>query len=124
MDSGWALSTQLSTAYVTALRSVAGAPFGMKKSGNARPRLRFKVARRFMAYEPGRNAVEQTRPFFYSVTMPPKTLIQQNAHLRNAQDYQRALRANVLSSTAIEGVKKAAERALAPAPGKLPAKKR
>ena len=78
----------------------------------------------FKKYEPDRNAVEQIRQFFYSVTMPPKTLIQQNAHLRNAQDYQRALRANVLSSTAIEGVKKAAERALAPAPGKLPARKR
>ena len=56
--------------------------------------------------------------------MASKSLLQQNPHLRNAQDYQRALRANVLSSTAIEGVKKAAERALAPAPGKLPAKKR
>lgn len=56
--------------------------------------------------------------------MVPKTLIQQNPHLRNAQDYQRALRANVLSSTGIEGVKKAAERALAPALGKPPAKKR
>ena len=56
--------------------------------------------------------------------MAPKSLIQQNRHLRNAQDYQRALRANVLSSTGIEGVKKAAERALAAAPGKLPAKKR
>ena len=78
----------------------------------------------FKKYEPDQNAVEQTRQFFYSVTMPPKTLIQQNAHLRNAQDYQRALRANVLSSTAIEGVKKAAERALATAPNKLPAKKR
>ena len=71
-----------------------------------------------------RDAVEQISQFFYSVTMPPKTLIQQNAHLRNAQDYRRALRANVLSSTAIEGVKKAAERALASAPGKLPTKKR
>jgi hypothetical protein len=56
--------------------------------------------------------------------MAPKTLIQQNPHLRNARDYQRALRANVLSSMAIEGVRKAAERALPPAPGKLPAKKR
>lgn len=56
--------------------------------------------------------------------MAPKTLIQQNPHLRNAQDYQRALRANVLSSTGIEGVKKSAERALSSAPGKPPAKKR
>jgi len=53
-------------------------------------------------------------------------LLQQNPHLRNAQehDYQRALRANVLSSTAIEGVKKAAERALPPSAAKLPAKAR
>ena len=58
------------------------------------------------------------------MTMPPKTLIQQNSHLRNAQDYQRALRANVLSSTAIEGVKKAAERALATASGKVNTNKR
>lgn len=56
--------------------------------------------------------------------MAPKTLIQQNPHLRNAQDYQRALRVNVLSSTSIEGVRKAAERALAATPGKQPAKKR
>ena len=77
-----------------------------------------------MTYEQSRDAVEQTWQFFYSVPMVPKTLIQQNPHLRNAQDYQRALRANVLSSTAIEGVKKAAERALAPASGKLPTKKR
>lgn len=41
--------------------------------------------------------------------MAPKSLLQQN---RNAQEYQRALRTNVLSSMAIEGVKKAAERAL------------
>jgi len=44
--------------------------------------------------------------------MAPKSLLQQNPHLRNAQDYQRALRTNVLSSMAIEGVKKAAERAI------------
>jgi hypothetical protein len=56
--------------------------------------------------------------------MAPKALIQQNPHLRNAQDYKRALRANVLSSTGIEGVRKSAERALSPAPGKLSAKKR
>ncbi len=58
--------------------------------------------------------------------MAPKSLLQQNPHLRNAQehDYQRALRANVLSSTAIEGVKKAAERALPSSAAKLPAKTR
>ena len=48
----------------------------------------------------------------YSATMASKSLLQQNPHLRNAQDYQRALRTSVLSSIAIEGVKKAAERAL------------
>jgi hypothetical protein len=56
--------------------------------------------------------------------MAPKALIQQNPHLRNAQDYQRALRANVLSSTGIEGVRKAAERALSPAPARASVKKR
>jgi hypothetical protein len=56
--------------------------------------------------------------------MAPKSLLQQNPHLRNAQDYQRALRTNVLSSMAIEGVKKAAERALSPASAKLRAKAR
>lgn len=52
--------------------------------------------------------------------MSKKSLFQQNPHLRNAQDYQCALRASVLSSIAIEGVKKAAERALLPAADKLP----
>ena len=56
--------------------------------------------------------------------MAPKSLLEHNPHLRNAQGYQRALRASVLSSIAIEGVKKAAERALSPAPGKQPAKAR
>lgn len=56
--------------------------------------------------------------------MAPKSLLQQNPHLRNAQDYQRALRANVLSSMAIEGVKKAAERALLPSTDKPSAKAR
>lgn len=54
--------------------------------------------------------------------MASKSLFQQNPHLRNAQDYERALRANVLSSMAIEGVKKAAERALPAAKAKRPAK--
>lgn len=59
--------------------------------------------------------------------MASKSLLQRNPHLRNAQDYQRALRTNVLSSMAIEGVKKAAERALPPArvkQAKPPAKTR
>lgn len=74
--------------------------------------------------EQGRHAVEQTGGFSYSSPMAPKALIQQNPHLRNAQDYHRALRANVLSSTGIEGVKKVAERALSTTPGKQSAKKR
>lgn len=53
--------------------------------------------------------------------MSKKSLFQQNPHLRNAQDYQCALRASVLSSIAIEGVKKAAERALPSAADNLPA---
>jgi hypothetical protein len=56
--------------------------------------------------------------------MASKSLLQHNPHLRNAQDYQRALRANVLSSMAIEGVKKAAERALPPTAIKQKAKTR
>jgi hypothetical protein len=56
--------------------------------------------------------------------MASKSLLQQNPHLRNPQDYQRALRTNVLSSTAIEGVKKAAERALPPIADKPLAKHR
>jgi hypothetical protein len=56
--------------------------------------------------------------------MAPKTLIQHNPNLRNAQEYQRALRTNVLSSMAIEGVKKAAERALSPTASKRQAKNR
>lgn len=46
--------------------------------------------------------------------MASKSLLEHNPHLRNAQDYQRALRVSVLSSIAIEGVRKAAERALMP----------
>jgi hypothetical protein len=44
--------------------------------------------------------------------MAYKSLLQQNQHLRNAQDDQRALHASVLPSTAIEGAKNTAERAL------------
>ncbi len=60
-------------------------------------------------------AVELTHHVPYSAVMAPKSLLQHNPHLRNEQEYQRALRASVLSSIAIEGVKKAAERALSPA---------
>ena len=58
------------------------------------------------------------------MAMAAKSLLQQNPHLRNAQEYQRALRASVLSSIAIEGVKKAAERALTPVNNKQSAKAR
>jgi len=57
-------------------------------------------------------AVELSLHVPYSAVMVPKSLLEHNPHLRNAQEYQRALRASVLSSIAIEGVKKAAERAL------------
>ncbi len=46
--------------------------------------------------------------------MNNKSLIASNPHLKNAQAYQQALRVNVLSSIAIEGVRKAAEKALPP----------
>ncbi len=59
-------------------------------------------------------AVELSRHVPYSTVMDPKSLLQHNPLLRNAKEYQRALRASVLSSIAIEGVKKAAERALNP----------
>jgi len=69
-------------------------------------------------------AVELSRHAPYSAVMTPKSLLEHNPHLRNKQEYQRALRASVLSSIAIEGVKKAAERALTPARNKQPAKAR
>jgi hypothetical protein len=69
-------------------------------------------------------AVELSHRVPYSAAMTPKSLLQQNRHLHNARDYQCALRANVLSSTAIEGVKKAAERALTSIPRNKPAKTR
>ena len=69
-------------------------------------------------------AVELSRHVHYSGVMAPKSLLQHNPHLRNAKEYQRALRASVLSSIAIEGVKKAAERALSPVSGKQTKKTR
>lgn len=69
-------------------------------------------------------AVELPRLVRYSSGMAPKSLLEHNPHLRNAQEYQRALRASVLSSIAIEGVRKAAERALTPTRNKQPAKAR
>lgn len=56
-------------------------------------------------------AVELSRHVPCSAFMAPKSLFEHNPHLRNKQEYQLALRASVLSSIAIEGVKKAAERA-------------
>lgn len=46
--------------------------------------------------------------------MKKNSLLQQNQHLANAKFYEQALRINVLSSIAIEGVKKSAEKALSP----------
>ena len=69
-------------------------------------------------------AVELSLHVPYSAVMAHKSLLQHNPHLRNEQDYKRALRASVLSSIAIEGVKKAAERALTPPRSKQPAKAR
>lgn len=44
--------------------------------------------------------------------MKQNSLLQQNPYLANAKEYAKALRVNVLSSMAIEGVKKSAEKAL------------
>lgn len=57
----------------------------------------------------------------YTTSMQKKSLLTQNPHLKNTKAYQQALRVNVLSSMAIEGVRKAAETALSPAARK-PAK--
>lgn len=57
-------------------------------------------------------AIESSPHVPYSATMASKSLLQHNPHLQNEQEYRRALRTNVLSSMAIEGVKKSAERAL------------
>jgi hypothetical protein len=79
----------------------------------------------------GRPAVDNHRfdgsPFFdvagqqqgaYTRPMQKKSLFDNNPHLKNASAYQQALRVNVLSSMAIEGVRKAAEKALPPTVGK------
>ena len=44
--------------------------------------------------------------------MQKKSLLQQNPHLKGKLSYEQALRVNVLSSMAIEGVRKVAEKAL------------
>lgn len=51
--------------------------------------------------------------------MPKKSLLQQNPHLQNKATYAAALRVNVLSSMAIEGVRKAAEKAVPSKAAKL-----
>ena len=51
--------------------------------------------------------------------MLKKTLFQQNPHLKDKASYAAALRANVLSSMAIEGVRKAAEKAVPQKAAKL-----
>ncbi|MGZ8982788.1 MAG: hypothetical protein ACXW11_02395 [Methylotenera sp.] len=46
--------------------------------------------------------------------MKKNSLLQQSPYLANTKIYEQALRINVLSSIAIEGVKKSAEKALSP----------
>lgn len=48
----------------------------------------------------------------YTAFMQKKSLFEQNPHLKGKQSYEQALRVNVLSSMAIEGVRKVAEKAL------------
>lgn len=57
-------------------------------------------------------------PSPYTFLMKKKSLLQQNPHLQSDKRYQEALRANVLSSMAIEGVRKVAEKALPAKPAK------
>lgn len=49
----------------------------------------------------------------YTGFVQKKSLFEQNPHLKGNQSYEQALRVNVLSSMAIEGVRKVAEKALA-----------
>lgn len=51
--------------------------------------------------------------------MQKKSLLQQNPHLKDKVSYAAALRANVLSSMAIEGVRKAAEKVVPAKAAKL-----
>lgn len=51
--------------------------------------------------------------------MPKKSLLQQNPHLKDKASYAAALRTNVLSSMAIEGVRKAAEKVVPAKAAKL-----
>jgi len=50
--------------------------------------------------------------------MQKKSLFQQNPHLKGNKSYAAALRASVLSSVAIEGVRKVAEKAVMPTTAK------
>ena len=92
-------------------------PIKLAQSGKASLYLRHRKCAAFVD-------VELSPHVPYSAVMAPKSLLQHNPHLRNAEEYQRALRASVLSSIAIEGVKKAAERALTPTRNKQLAKAR
>ena len=103
--------------YQTLHKSIAVVPVKPAQSGEASLYLRLHKCVAFVA-------VELSRHVPYSAPMAPKSLLQHNPHLRNAKEYQRALRASVLSSIAIEGVKKAAERALSPAARKQATKAR
>ncbi|CAG0971849.1 hypothetical protein MTYP_01277 [Methylophilaceae bacterium] len=53
--------------------------------------------------------------------MKKKSLFDQNPHLKGNKTYSRDLKINVLSSMAIEGVRKAAEKALTAAPKSIKA---
>ena len=55
----------------------------------------------------------------YTSSMQKKSLLQQNPHLKDKAAYAAALRLNVLSSMAIEGVRKAAEKAVPAKASKL-----
>lgn len=48
----------------------------------------------------------------YTAFMQKKSLFEQNPHLKGQRSYEQALRVNVVSSMAIEGVRKVAEKAL------------
>lgn len=56
-------------------------------------------------------AVELSPCVYYSALMAPQLRLEFNPHLRNAREYQRALRVSMLSWISIENVKKATTRA-------------
>lgn len=61
--------------------------------------------------------IDMRRPAPYTAFMQKKSLFEQNPHIKGQRSYEQALRVNVLSSMAIEGVRKVAEKAL-PVSGK------